>query len=144
LALRVSCTPFNDLNDLNDLNMTQDALPRKISTPRRLGDSYELLLFALSCLRMVSDLSIEHVRHEDSSATPVDDVIIEFKDRIECFQAKHAMNPHALLDFEHDSGILFDTEIDEKKFKIEFLKLYEVWKLLQSRTIYRNCFKSTN
>jgi tetratricopeptide (TPR) repeat protein len=43
------------------------------------------------------------------------------------------MNPHALLDFEHDSGILFDTEIDEKKFKIEFLKLYEVWKLLQSR-----------
>ncbi|MEZ2238011.1 AAA family ATPase [Microcoleus sp.] len=113
--------------------MTGNSLPSKISTPRRLGDSYELRLFALSCLKMVSDLSIEHVRHEDSSATPADDVIIEFKDRIECFQAKHAMNPHALLNFEHDSGILFDTEIDEKKFKIEFLKLYEVWKLLQSR-----------
>lgn len=114
-------------------NMTGNSLPRKISAPARIGNAYELRLFALSCLQMVSDSSIEHVRHEDSSATPADDVIIEFKDRIECFQAKHAMNPHAILDFEPDSGILFDTELDKKKFKIDFLKLYEAWKSLRSK-----------
>jgi GTPase SAR1 family protein len=112
--------------------MIENLQPRKISAPARIGNAYEFRLFALSCLKMLSDSSIEHVRHEDSSAAPADDVIVEFKDRIECFQAKHAMNPHAILDFDSNSGILFDTEIDRKKFKIEFSKLYEAWKSLQS------------
>jgi hypothetical protein len=110
--------------------MIENLQPRKISAPARIGNAYELRLFALSCLKMLTDRSIEHVRHEDSSFAPVDDVIIEFKDRIECFQAKHAMNPHAILDFEADSGILLD--IDQKKFKIEFSRLYEAWKSLQN------------
>ena len=46
--------------------MIENLQPRKISTPRRLGDSYELRLFALSCLKMLSDSSIEYVKHEDS------------------------------------------------------------------------------
>lgn len=111
--------------------MTGNSLPSKISAPRRLGDSYELRLFALSCLKMLSDSSIEHVRHEDSSVAPVDDVVIEFKDRIEFVQAKHATNPHALLDFEADSGLLLDRQIQTTQFKIEFSKIYERWKLLK-------------
>lgn len=111
--------------------MTGNSQSRKISAPARIGNAYELRLFALSCLKMLSDSSIEHVRHEDSSVAPVDDVIIEFKDRIEFFQAKHAINPHALLDFQADSGLLFDREIQTTKFKIEFSKIYERWKLLR-------------
>jgi NACHT domain len=110
--------------------MTQDRLPIKISTPRRLGDSYELRLFALSCLKTISDQSIEHVRHEDSSATPVDDVIIEFQDRTEYFQAKHAMNPHALLEINFDTAELIDPATD---FKISFARLAGAWQSLRSR-----------
>jgi GTPase SAR1 family protein len=112
--------------------MTQNPLPRKISTPRRIGDSYELRLFALSCLKTISDRSIEHVRHEDSSAAPVDDVIIEFQDRIECFQAKHAMNPHALLEINFDTAEMIDTD-PATDFKISFAKLAGAWQSLQSR-----------
>lgn len=88
--------------------MIERLQPRKISAPARIGNAYEFRLFALSCLKMLSDPSIEHVRHEDSSAAPADDVIIEFKDRIECFQAKHAMNPNALLEIDFDSAELVD------------------------------------
>jgi hypothetical protein len=111
--------------------MTQNSLPRKISTPRRIGDSYELRLFALSCLKTISDRSIEHVRHEDSSAAPVDDVIIEFQNRIECFQAKHATNPHALLEINFDTAELVDPA--QRDFTISFTRLAERWKLLRSR-----------
>jgi len=115
--------------------MIENLQPRKTSAPPRIGNAYEFRLFALSCLKMLIDQSIEHVRHEDSSFTPIDDVIIEFKDRIECFQAKHAMNPHAILDFEAECGILFDPEINRKDFKIEFSRLYEAWKLLRNRNV---------
>jgi NACHT domain len=111
--------------------MTQNPLPRKISTPARIGNSYELRLFALSCLEMISDSTIEHVWHEDSSAAPVDDVIIEFQDRIECFQAKHAMNPHALLEINFDTAELVDPA--QRDFTISFAKLVGAWQSLRSR-----------
>ena len=108
--------------------MTQNPLHRKISTPARIGNSYELRLFALSCLKTISDRSIVHVWHEDSSAAPVDDVIIEFKDRIECFQAKHAMNPHALLEINFDTAELVDPA--QRDFTISFAKLVGAWQSL--------------
>jgi GTPase SAR1 family protein len=111
--------------------MTQNPLPRKISAPARIGNSYELRLFALSCLKTISDRSIEHVWHEDSSAAPVDDVIIEFQDRIECFQAKHAMNPHALLEIKFDTAELVDPA--QRDFIISFARLARAWQLLQAR-----------
>jgi len=110
--------------------MPENLMPRKISAPARIGNTYEFRLFALSCLKMLSDSSIEHVRHEDSSAAPADDVIIEFKDRIECFQAKHAINPHALLDFDSESCSLIDKAVP--KFKISFAKLSGAWQNLQA------------
>ena len=111
--------------------MTQNSLPRKISAPARIGNSYELRLFALSCLEMISDSTIEHVWHEDSSAAPVDDVIIEFQYRIECFQAKHAMNPHALLEIKFDTAELVDPA--QRDFTISFAKLAKAWQSLQVR-----------
>jgi GTPase SAR1 family protein len=110
--------------------MTQNSRPRKISAPARIGNSYELRLFALSCLKTISDRSIEHVWHEDSSAAPVDDVIIEFQDRIECYQAKHAINPHALLEIKFDTAELIDPATD---FTISFARLAKAWQSLQSR-----------
>ena len=109
-------------------NMTGNSHSRKISAPARIGNAYELRLFALSCLRMVSDSSIEHVRHEDSSAAPADDVIIEFKDRIECFQAKHAMNPHALLEIDFAAAELMDKATD---LHISLAGLGKAWRSLQ-------------
>lgn len=109
--------------------MTKDFLPRKISAPARLGNAYELRLFALSCLKMLSDSSIEHVRHEDSSFAPADDVIIEYRDRIECFQAKHAMNPHALLEIDFPTAELVDKVAD---LHISLAKLAKVWHSLQN------------
>jgi len=109
-------------------NMTGNSQSRKISAPARIGNAYELRLFALSCLRMVSDSSIEHVRHEDSSAAPADDVIIEFKDRIECFQAKHAMNPHALLEIDFAAAELMDKATD---LHISLAGLGKAWRSLQ-------------
>ncbi|MEA5598718.1 NACHT domain-containing protein [Rivularia sp. UHCC 0363] len=108
--------------------MNEDFPQRKISTPRRKGDSYELRLLALSCLRMLSELTIEHVRHEDSSAAPADDVIIESSERIECFQAKHAMGQHALLDFDPDVGELVDQSAD---LHISLAELGKAWKSLR-------------
>ncbi|BAZ19742.1 hypothetical protein NIES4073_06150 [Kalymmatonema gypsitolerans NIES-4073] len=108
--------------------MPDDLLPRKISAPARIGNAYEFRLFALSCLKMLSDSSIEHVRHEDSSAAPADDVIIEFKDRIECFQAKHAMNPHALLEIDFATAELVDKATD---LHISLAKLGKAWRSLQ-------------
>ncbi|ODH00717.1 hypothetical protein A4S05_32025 [Nostoc sp. KVJ20] len=109
--------------------MTKDLLPRKISAPARIGNAYELRLFALSCLKMLSDSSIEHVRHEDSSFAPADDVIIEYRDRIECFQAKHAMNPHALLEIDFPAAELVDQYAD---LHISLAKLAKVWHSLQN------------
>ena len=106
--------------------MIERLQPRKISAPARIGNAYEFRLFALSCLKMLSDPSIEHVRHEDSSAAPADDVIIEFKDRIECFQAKHAMNPNALLEIDFDSA---GTCMDKKLSGICILSLAEFGEL---------------
>ena len=108
--------------------MPDNLLPRKISAPARIGNAYEFRLFALSCLKMLSDSSIEHVRHEDSSAAPADDVIIEFKDRIECFQAKHAMNPHALLEIDFAAAELVDKATD---LHISLAELGKAWRSLQ-------------
>ncbi len=108
--------------------MTKDFLPRKISAPARIGNAYELRLLALSCLKMLSDSSIEHVRHEDSSAAPADDVIIEFKDRIECFQAKHAINPHSLLEIDFATAELVDKATD---LHISLAELGKAWRSLQ-------------
>ncbi|GEM_PF-4835907 len=110
--------------------MAEDFLPRKISAPARIGNAYEFRLFALSCLKMLSDSSIEHVRHEDSSAAPADDVIIEFKDRIECFQAKHAMNPHALLEIDFAAAELVDKATG---LHISLAKLGKAWHSLQRK-----------
>lgn len=109
--------------------MPENSSPRKISAPARIGNAYELRLFALACLWMVADHSIEHVRHEDSSAAPADDVIIEFADRLECYQAKHSMNPHALVDIDFDSGELIDSQAP--KFHISLAKLAKAWQSLQ-------------
>jgi hypothetical protein len=78
---------------------------------------------------MLSDSSIEHVRHEDSSFAPADDVIIEYTDRIECFQAKHAMNPHALLEIDFPAAELVDQHAD---LHISLAKLAKVWHSLQN------------
>lgn len=80
---------------------------------------------------MLSDPAIEHVRHEDSSAAPADDVIIESRERIECFQAKHAMNPHALLDFDAAAGELVDVD-QSADLHISLAELGKAWKSLQS------------
>lgn len=108
--------------------MTENSLSRKISAPARIGNAYEFRLFALSCLKMLSDPAIEHVRHEDSSVAPADDVIIEFKDRIECFQAKHAMNPHALIDIDFATAELIDKDA---KLHISLAALGKAWHSLQ-------------
>ncbi|MES1026228.1 ATP-binding protein [Gloeocapsa sp. BRSZ] len=110
--------------------MTENIQPRKISAPARIGNAYEFRLFALSCLKMLSDPSIEHVRHEDSSAAPADDVILEFKDRIECFQAKHAMSPNALLEIDLDSAELVDQV---SKLYISLAELGKAWCSLQAK-----------
>lgn len=111
--------------------MIERLRPRKISAPARIGNAYEFRLFALSCLKMLSDPSIEHVRHEDSSAAPADDVIIEFQDRIECFQAKHAMNPNALLDIDFDAAELIDPA---SKLQISLAELSTAWRSLQTKS----------
>ena len=76
-----------------------DSNTTKFSTPRRRGDIYELHLLALQCLRMVVEPKIIHVLHEYRPALPADDVVVESVDRFDCYQAKHANNPHALLTF---------------------------------------------
>jgi hypothetical protein len=112
------------------VTMPESPLPRKISAPARIGNAYEFRLFALSCLKMLSDSSIEHVRHEDSSAAPADDVIVEFKDRIECFQAKHAMNPNALLEIDFDTAEFVEGTskncliANEQKLKVLLYRSY--------------------
>lgn len=113
------------------VTMPESPLPRKISAPARIGNAYEFRLFALSCLKMLSDSSIEHVRHEDSSAAPADDVIVEFKDRIECFQAKHAMNPNALLEIDFDAAELVDPT---SKLQISLAELSTAWRSLQTKS----------
>ena len=110
--------------------MIKNLQPRKISAPARIGNAYEFRLFALSCLKMLSDPSIEHVRHEDSSAAPADDVIVEFKDRIECFQAKHAMNPNALLEIDFESAELVDKVSD---LHISLAEFGRAWSSLQAK-----------
>jgi NACHT domain len=109
--------------------MTERPLPRKISAPARIGNAYEFRLFVLSCLKMLSDSSIEHVRHEDSSAAPADDVIVEFKDKIECFQVKHAMNPNALLEIDLDAANLVDQVSD---LHVSLTDLGKAWHSLQA------------
>jgi NACHT domain len=110
--------------------MTKNFQPRKISAPARIGNAYEFRLFVLSCLKMLSDSSIEHVRHEDSSAAPADDVIIEFQDRIECFQAKHAMNPNALLEIDLDAAELVEQV---SNLHISLADLGKAWFSLQDK-----------
>jgi len=60
----------------------------------------------------------------------VDDVIIEYKDRIECFQAKHAMNPHALLEIDFAIAELEDKAAD---LHIGLAELSKAWQSLQER-----------
>lgn len=73
--------------------------PSKPSAGRRRGDAYELHLLALKCLKMVVDPHILRVFHEYRPALPADDVVVESTGRIDCYQAKHAGDPHALLTF---------------------------------------------
>ncbi len=85
-----------------------DFLTSKISTARRKGDAYELHLLALHCLRMLVESGIVHVLHEYRPALPADDVVVESLDGLDCYQAKHAIDPHALLTFE---DLIGDTEL---------------------------------
>ena len=77
--------------------MIIDTNVSKFSPPRRKGDAYELHLLALHCLRMLIEPKIMHVLHEYRPALPADDVVVESTDRLDCYQAKHAEDFHALL-----------------------------------------------
>ncbi len=89
----------------------------KISTARRKGDAYELHLLALHCLRMLVESKIIHVLHEYRPALPADDIVVELTDRLDCYQAKHASDPHGFLTFEDLVG---NTELG---LNIQRLKL---------------------
>ncbi len=99
-------------------DLLTDMQPTKPSAGRRRGDSYEMHLLALKCLEMVVDPQILQVRHEYRSILPMDDVVVESAARIDCYQAKHAGDPHALLTFED----LIDAD-SELGLSVQRLKL---------------------
>lgn len=108
--------------------------PTKISTARRKGDEYELHLLALKCLQMLVEPKILQVFHEYRPALPADDVVVETTERIDCYQAKHANNPHALLDFD---DIVSDTDL-----RLNIQRLITAWASLKSsgKDIYIHIF----
>ncbi|MEL6704815.1 MAG: NACHT domain-containing protein [Bacteroidota bacterium] len=67
--------------------------------------------------------SIESVRHEYSEALPIDDVVVETADTIECYQAKHAANPHELI------GV--DDLIGSTDLRLGIDRLAKAWQRLQ-------------
>ena len=97
----------------------------KISTARRKGDAYELHILALHCLRMLVESEIVHVLHEYRPALPVDDVVVESLNGLDCYQAKHAIDPHALLTFE---DLIGDTEL-----RLNIQRLKAAWESLAPR-----------
>ena len=97
----------------------------KISTARRKGDAYELHLFALHCLQMLVESSITHVLHEYRPALPADDVVVESLDGLDCYQAKHAADPHGLL--------TFDDLIGDTKLRLNIQRLKVAWDSLAPR-----------
>lgn len=97
----------------------------KSSSARRRGDAYELHLLALHCLHMVVKPQIQAVWHEHRAVLPADDVIVESTDSFDCFQAKHATDPHGLLDF--------DDLITSGGTGPSIGRLSEAWKALQGR-----------
>ena len=75
-------------------------------------------LLALKCLEMVVDPQILHVRHEYRSVLPMDDVVVESVARIDCYQAKHTGNPHALLTFEDLTNADSELGLNVKRLKL--------------------------
>lgn len=99
--------------------------PNKPSAGRRRGDWYEMHLLALKCLKIVVGPQILHVRHEYRSVLPMDDVVVESVARIDCYQAKHAGNPHAFLTFED----LIDAD---SELGLNLLRLKLAWDTLKA------------
>jgi DNA replication protein DnaC len=97
----------------------------KFSASRRKGDVYELHLLALQCLRMLVEPKIVHVLHEYRPVLPADDVMVESIDRVDCYQAKHAHDPHALLTFQ-DLVATTDLQLNIRRLKVAWdqLRLY--------------------
>jgi hypothetical protein len=95
--------------------------PIKISAARRRGDAYEEVLLGRECLRMLEDPAVQSVRHEPAEFDPAGDVVVESRDRIDAFQAKHAASPHALID-------LHDLLDDPSDVKLTVLRLWTTWR----------------
>lgn len=94
--------------------------PAKVSAARRKGDAYEETLLARECLRMLDDPSILSVRHEPAEFDPAGDVVVEARDEIAAFQAKHAVSPNALLDLD-------DLLTDPQRVKLTIERLWRTW-----------------
>src|SRR5258708_14030059 len=70
---------------------------------------------------MLEDPTIQSVRHEPAEFDPAGDVVVESRDRIDAFQAKHAVSPHALLDLD-------DLLTDDGEIKLTILRLWTAWR----------------
>src|SRR3954447_5418350 len=95
--------------------------PVKISAARRRGDAYEETLLGRECLRMLDDPTILSVRHEPADFDPAGDVVVEARDEITAYQAKHAVSANALLDLE-------DLLSDPHGVKLTIERLWRTWK----------------
>src|SRR5262249_1352320 len=95
----------------------------KISGPRRKGDIYELHFLALQCLHMVVEPKIMHVLHEYGPVLPVDDVVVESIDKLDCYQVKHAQGAHALL--------TFNDLLDTTDLQLNIRRLKTAWDILR-------------
>jgi len=71
---------------------------------------------------MLVEPKIIHVLHEYRPVLPADDVVVESIDKVDCYQAKHAQDPHALLTFQDLIGTT-DLHLNIRRLKVAWESL---------------------
>jgi len=86
----------------------------------------------------VGRAKIVHVLHEYRPVVPADDVVVESIDRVDCYQAKHANDPHALLTFQ-DLVAMTDLQLQHQTSQSRLGSPPTVWERGVSAYIHQPC-----
>lgn len=106
---------------MEDLIYYSDNHIKKISANFRQANEYEKIIFGIMCLEMLHNDEIISVYHEYNEALPFDDVLVQCKDSIKCYQIKYTSDINGLIRY---GDILNKSElnIDISRYKTVFEK----------------------